>query len=90
MDQKNLVLSNYDINEVNLLPSDAEKIEHIVSYLEDVNDLLKKYDETIKSLLALNETLTDRLNSHSEHLKSHDQHLAAHDQHLELLTKRHG
>jgi len=88
MDQKNLILSNYDINEVNDLPSDEEKIKHIVSYLEDVNALLIKQQEMIKSLLASNETTTDRLDSHADHLKSHDQHLAAHDKHLELLSKR--
>ena len=87
-DQKNLVLSNYNVNEINLLPDDADKIKHLVNYLEDVNALLKRYDETIKSLIDSNETVVGRLDSHSDHLSSHDQHLTAHDEHLQTLTKR--
>ena len=94
-DQKNLVLSNYDVNEINDLPNIDEKIKHIVSYLEDVNALLLKHDAAIRSLVASHEISTDRLNSQSDHLNAHDQHLsshgqhlATHDEHLKLLTNK--
>jgi len=85
--QKNLVLSNFIVNEINLQPTEGEKIKMIISYLEDVHALLRKQDETIKSLIASNEITIDRLNSHSDHLKAHDQHLATHGEHLQTLSK---
>ncbi len=94
-DQKNLVLTNYNVNEINGLLSEEEKIKHIVSYLEDVHALLNKQQETIHSLQELLSISNDRLDSHSEHLKAHDEHLAAHgrhlsshDQHLDTLTNK--
>jgi len=95
MDQKNLVLSNYDVNEINQLPTETEKLNHMLNYLEDVNALLIRHEETIKTLLVSNEMLTERLNAQSDHLNAHDQHLASHsqhltshDEHLKLLTNK--
>lgn len=95
MDQKNLVLTNYKVGEIDLLPSDSEKIKHILVYLEDVHALLNRQNETIQSLLTANELLTSRLDSHGDHLQAHDdhlsshsQHLATHDGHIKLLTNK--
>lgn len=87
VDQKNLVLSNYSLNEINDLPADSEKIKHIINYLEDVNTLLKSYNETINSLIASNDSMLETLNFHQSHLSSHDQHLESHDQQLALNKK---
>ena len=87
-DLNNLVLSNFNVNSITLLPTDGEKIKQIISYLEDVHTLLRKQDETIKSLETINETLVNRLNSQSDHLNAHDQHLASHDEHLDILSKK--
>lgn len=87
-DQKNLVLSNFDVNEINHQPTDGEKIKQIISYLEDVHALLRKQEETIKYLETINETLVNRLDSQSDHLKAHDEHLASHDGYLDLLSKK--
>ena len=87
VDQKNLVLSNYSLNEINDLPADSEKIKHIINYLEDVNTLLKNYNETINSLIASNDSILETLNFHQGHLSSHDQHLESHDQQLALNKK---
>lgn len=82
IDEKNLVLSNYNVKEIDNLPTDSEKIKYILNYLEDVNILLNKYHETIHSLLESNKTIFETLSSHQQHLGSHDQHLEAHGEHL--------
>lgn len=95
MDPKNLVLTNYKVGEIDQLPSDSEKIKHILVYLEDVHALLNRQNDAIQSLLTANELLTSRLDSQSEHLQAHDdhlsshnQHLATHDGHIKLLTNK--
>jgi hypothetical protein len=87
-DEKNLVLSNFDVNGINLQPTDGEKIKQIITYLEDVHTLLRKQDENIKTLLDINDSLILRLDSHGGHLKAHDQHLASHDGQLDILYKK--
>ncbi len=87
-DQKNLVLSDFNAHEINNLPTDSKKIKEIINYLSAITALLQKHDEAIKSIVASNENVPGRLNSHSDHLNSHDQHLASHDEHLASLTKK--
>lgn len=85
--EKNLVLTNYNVKDIDGLRTEAEKITHLVNYLEDVNILLQKHNETIKALQAENETLNGIVNSHREHLSSHDKHLDAHGDHLSSHDK---
>ena len=68
--------------------TESDKIKHLVKYLEDVDMLLKKQEETINSLLASGESMSNTLNSLREHVDFHDQHLKSYDQHLQSHDER--
>lgn len=77
-----------NLTEINALFTESDKIKHLVRYLEEVDALLKKNEETIQSLTASHESLLKTLNSQQEHLGFHDQHLKSHDLHLQSHDER--
>lgn len=77
-----------NLADINKLFTESDKIKHLVKYLEDVDTILKKQEETINSLLASGESMSNTLNSLREHVGFHDQHLKSHDQHLQSHDER--
>ena len=77
-----------NLADINKLFTESDKIKHLVNYLEAVDIILKKQEETINSLSASQESMSNTLNSLQEHVDFHDQHLKSHDQHLQSHDER--
>lgn len=73
-----------NLADISKLFTESDKIKHLVKYLEDVDMLLKKQEETINTLLASQESMSNSLNSLREHIGFHDQHLKSHDERLDM------